>query len=183
MGARSCRWKTLPGLLGNGQGRAQRGRTKAGRNTRRPARSQSLTLPAVKGADVSGEVLCPLALWTRPSLCLNFTISDQGNQKGAFGSRGPASAQGSSVDVFDWHSSLRKVGRDTVALCPPRNLEAPSLSAFVKAVSCSSGESCQSNKRGSGKSHSLGSSKSTRPPVESWQVLSNPASLLTSYFT
>lgn len=151
MGARSCRWKTLPGLLGSGQGRAQRGRTKPGRNTRRSARSQSPTLPAVKGADVSGEVLCPLALWTRPSLCLNFTIYDQGNQKGAFGSRSPASAQGSSVDVLDWHSSLRtrKVGRDTVALCPPRNLEAPSLSAFVKAVSCSSGESCQSSKRGS----------------------------------
>lgn len=96
MGARSCRWETLPGLLGSGQSRAQRGRTKAGRNTRPAACSPSPTLPAVKGVDVSGDILCPLALGTRPSLCLSFTIYDEGsymlNQIGAFGSRGPASA-------------------------------------------------------------------------------------------
>lgn len=77
------------------------------------------------------------------------------NQIGAFGSRGPASAWGSSKGVLDWHPGLRtrKEGREdnrvAVALCPPRNLEAPSLSAFVKAMSCSSGESCQSSNRGS----------------------------------
>lgn len=38
----------------------------------------SPTLPAVKGADVSGDILCPLALGTRPSLCLSFTIYDEG---------------------------------------------------------------------------------------------------------
>lgn len=47
-GARSCRWETLPGLLGSGQSRAQRDRTKAGRNTRPAACSPSPTLPAVK---------------------------------------------------------------------------------------------------------------------------------------
>lgn len=69
-----CAGRSICGAGGRTE-HGSEGRTKAARNTRHPACSQSPTLPAVNGiagtgeeADGSGEVLCPLALWIRPSL-------------------------------------------------------------------------------------------------------------------